>query len=261
MKVLLVDDEPFILQGLSVLIDWAAEGCEIVKMASNGKEALLYLEDHEADLVITDIKMPVMSGLELLEQIRGRQISDAFFIILSGYNDFSYAQKAIRYACMDYLVKPVQKEALLELIRKAKSSLAVTEQNAENERRMQEMQLKQYIIALLRGKQNEEELKYVKERLRLGDGGLRYIHISMQNISDIEELSDSELQVIRSQMYDYAMEILEDDGSHLFRELLDYEEDYEIGFVYADYMAAERMMDRDEFLPVSYTHLTLPTKA
>ena len=77
---------------------------------------------------------------------------------------------------MDYLVKPVQKEALLELIRKAKSSLAVTEQNAENERRMQEMQLKQYIIALLRGKQNEEELKYVKERLRLGDGGLRYIH-------------------------------------------------------------------------------------
>lgn len=248
MKVLLVDDEPFILQGLSVLIDWAAEGCEIVKMASNGKEALLYLEDHEADLVITDIKMPVMSGLELLEQIRGRQISDAFFIILSGYNDFSYAQKAIRYACMDYLVKPVQKEALLELIRKAKSSLAVTEQNAENERRMQEMQLKQYIIALLRGKQNEEELKYVKERLRLGDGGLRYIHISMQNISDIEELSDSELQVIRSQMYDYAMEILEDDGSHLFRELLDYEEDYEIGFVYADYMAAERMMDRDEFL-------------
>ena len=167
MKVLLVDDEPFILQGLSVLIDWAAEGCEIVKMASNGKEALLYLEDHEADLVITDIKMPVMSGLELLEQIRGRQISDAFFIILSGYNDFSYAQKAIRYACMDYLVKPVQKEALLELIRKAKSSLAVTEQNAENERRMQEMQLKQYIIALLRGKQNEEELTAWGWRLTL----------------------------------------------------------------------------------------------
>ena len=99
--------------------------------------------------------MPVMSGLELLEQIRGRQISDAFFIILSGYNDFSYAQKAIRYACMDYLVKPVQKEALLELIRKAKSSLAVTEQYAENELRMQLMQLMLYIIELFRGKQNE----------------------------------------------------------------------------------------------------------
>ena len=168
MKVLLVDDEPFILQGLSVLIDWAAEGREIVKMASNGKEALLYLEDHEADLVITDIKMPVMSGLELLEQIRGRQISDAFFIILSGYNDFSYAQKAIRYACMDYLVKPVQKEALLELIRKAKSSLAVTEQNAENERRMQEMQLKQYIIALLRGKETKRERRMRKSVYGLG---------------------------------------------------------------------------------------------
>lgn len=69
------------------------------------------------------------------------------------------------------------------------------------------------------GKQTEEELKYVKERLRIGDGGLRYIHISMQNTSDIEELSDSELQVIRSRMYDHAMEILEDDGSHLFKRI------------------------------------------
>ena len=93
MKVLLVDDEPFILQGLSVLIDWAAEGCEIVKMASNGKEALLYLEDHEADLVITDIKMPVMSGLELLEQIRGRQISDAFLLYSAGIMIFLMRRK------------------------------------------------------------------------------------------------------------------------------------------------------------------------
>lgn len=91
LKVLLVDDEPFIVQGLSVLLDWEKEGCEIVATAQNGAEALAYLKEHEADLVIADIKMPEMTGLELLETIRREQISNAYFVILSGYSDFSYA--------------------------------------------------------------------------------------------------------------------------------------------------------------------------
>ena len=106
MKVLIADDEPFILQGLSVLIDWEAEGCEIVRKATNGMEALDYLRQNSVDLVISDIKMPEMSGLELLEKIRTEKISDAYFIFLSGYNEFAYAQKAMRYSCMDYLLKP-----------------------------------------------------------------------------------------------------------------------------------------------------------
>lgn len=248
MKVLLVDDEPFILQGLSVLIDWEGEGCEIVKTASNGREALVYLEDHAVDLVITDIKMPVMSGLELLEQVRVRKLSDAFFIILSGYNDFTYAQQAIRYSCMDYLIKPVSKDALLELLHKAENRLAITEQNAENERWMQEMQLKQNIIALLRGKQTEDQVTFIKEHLKTGKAGFRYVHISLKNISELEELSDSELQTIRKKMHDCAGEILRDNGAHLFKELLDYEEDYEIGFLYGESMAGERNMQGDDFL-------------
>ena len=81
MKVLIADDEPFILQGLSVLIDWEAEGCEIVRKATNGMEALDYLRQNSVDLVISDIKMPEMSGLELLEKIRTEKISDAYFIL------------------------------------------------------------------------------------------------------------------------------------------------------------------------------------
>ena len=101
LRVLLVDDEPIILEGLSVLIDWEKEGCKIVKMASNGKEAYDYLKENEVDLILADIKMPIMTGLELLEKIRTEEISDAYFAILSGYNDFSFAQKAIRYSCME----------------------------------------------------------------------------------------------------------------------------------------------------------------
>ena len=116
LRVLLVDDEPIIREGLSVLIDWEKEGCKIVKTASNGKEAYDYLKENEVDLILADIKMPIMTGLELLEKIRSEKISDAYFAILSGYNDFSFAQKAIRYACMEYMLKPVAKEQLLELI-------------------------------------------------------------------------------------------------------------------------------------------------
>ena len=91
LKVLLVDDEPFILQGLKVLIDWNAEGYEVVGAVRTGQEAIDYLKENPVDLVMTDIKMPVMSGIELLEEVRRDQISDAYFIILSGYNDFAYA--------------------------------------------------------------------------------------------------------------------------------------------------------------------------
>lgn len=65
LKVLLVDDEPFILRGMEELIDWEQEGFKIVGSASDGEEALHFLKDHDADLVLADIKMPVMDGLEL----------------------------------------------------------------------------------------------------------------------------------------------------------------------------------------------------
>ncbi|MBQ7480966.1 MAG: response regulator [Lachnospiraceae bacterium] len=119
MKVMLVDDEPFIMQGLEVLIDWNALGYEIVKMASNGGEAYEYLKSEQVDMVISDISMPVMTGLDLLKRIREEGLSDAYFVILSGYNDFKYAQQAIRYASMDYLLKPIDREELTDILKRA----------------------------------------------------------------------------------------------------------------------------------------------
>ena len=82
LKVLLVDDEPFIIQGLKVIIDWENEGFEIAGMVSNGKEALQFLENENVDLVIADIRMPEMTGLELLETLRKDKKSDVYFVIL-----------------------------------------------------------------------------------------------------------------------------------------------------------------------------------
>ena len=73
LKVILVDDEPFITQGLKVLINWEKEGFEIVKIANDGEEAYEYLKENDVDLIISDIKMPGMTGIELLEKVRNEK--------------------------------------------------------------------------------------------------------------------------------------------------------------------------------------------
>lgn len=247
LKVLLVDDEPFILQGLAVLIDWEAEGCEIVQTAANGMEALAYLKEHPVDLIIADIKMPVMTGLELLQTIRDEAISDAYFIILSGYNDFQFAQRAIRYSCMDYILKPVRKEELLSIIGQAVKQKEVTVQKEADDRRMQRACILQNLIALLCGKFEDRNLEYVKESLSLSPE-MRYIHICLNDITAIEELTDDEIRSIRNTLYENCRNYLGQDSDHLLVNLPGYEEDYEIGFLYCDYMAFEREMDLNRFL-------------
>lgn len=118
LRVLLVDDEPFILQGIKMLIDWEQEGFEIAGMAANGKEAIAFLEQEEVDLIIADIRMPEMTGLELLETIKREKLSNAYFVILSGYADFEYARRAMQNECTEYLLKPIDREMLLKLLEK-----------------------------------------------------------------------------------------------------------------------------------------------
>ncbi len=121
LKVLLVDDEPFILQGLKILVDWNEEGFEIAGTASDGQEALDFLQLNQVDLIITDIKMPGMGGLELLEKIRKEKLSEAYFVILSGYAEFSYAQKAMQYECSNYMLKPIEKEQLMKILQSVRT--------------------------------------------------------------------------------------------------------------------------------------------
>jgi len=250
MKVMLVDDEPVILQGLSVLIDWEAEGYEIVQMCANGKDALTYLETHPVDLIIADIKMPVMSGLELLKTIREQKISDAYFIILSGYNDFHYAQSAIRYSCMDYILKPVQKNWLLESLRNAASDRARSNQHAEDARKMRQAYLAQSLVALIRGKYTENQLQFVLENMEL-TGGLRYVHICMGNIAMLEEMTDQEVADLRERLAENCERFLFLCGGmkeYCIRDITDCEEENEVGFLCCDHMFLDRKETMEEFM-------------
>ncbi len=228
MRVMLVDDEPFILQGLSVIIDWEKEGYEIVKKASDGREALDYLLENEVDLIITDIRMPQINGLELLEIIRNEKLSEAYVIVLSGYNDFKYAQAAIRYSCMDYILKPVQKDQLLENIRRIAQKRENMMQEEIDSQRMQRGYLLQNMMALLQGKGKEQDVSYVKENFRCSEG-VRYIHICLNDLSALEEMSDEEVSELKEEVYEQVSHYLREDADHLFKDFFVYEEDYEIG--------------------------------
>ncbi|MGI5854979.1 MAG: response regulator transcription factor [Candidatus Merdivicinus sp.] len=120
-QVLLVDDEPWVLRGLTEGIPWAQLGFEICAQTSDPTEALTILLDRQPDLVVTDIKMPGISGMDLIRCSR-EQGGNSNFILFSGYGDFEYAQRAIQYGVFAYLLKPLnQKEftRTLELLAKS----------------------------------------------------------------------------------------------------------------------------------------------
>ena len=106
IDVIIVDDEPLIRDGLVKLFSWKDYQMQVSAVFPNGSLALEYLEKHAADIIITDIKMPVMSGLELAKVCRERYgENNPYFIILTSYEDFQMARDALSYQVSDYLVK------------------------------------------------------------------------------------------------------------------------------------------------------------
>lgn len=105
LKVLVVEDEELIRKGIVLAVDWAALDCVVVGEAANGEEALEAVERYGPTLIITDLKMPKMDGLELLRRLREAG-NDVYVIILTAYDSFEYAQSALRLGAVDFLLKP-----------------------------------------------------------------------------------------------------------------------------------------------------------
>lgn len=105
LKVLVVEDEELIRKGIVLAVDWAALDCVVVGEAANGEEALAAVERYDPTLIITDLKMPKMDGLEMVRRLRERG-NEAYVIILTAYDSFEYAQAALRLGAVDFLLKP-----------------------------------------------------------------------------------------------------------------------------------------------------------
>ncbi len=110
-KVIIADDEKKVCQLIYMLVDWKAFDMEVVAILNNGLEVLEKVKEYKPDLIITDIRMPGLNGLEMIEQVKAAD-NAIEFIIISGYRHFEYAQTAIKYGVNDYLLKPIKKEEL-----------------------------------------------------------------------------------------------------------------------------------------------------
>lgn len=251
LRVLLVDDEPFITQGLSILIDWKALGYDIVSIKENGQAALEYLKEYEVDLIIADIKMPVMSGVELLREIRDCKISKAYFVIISGHSDFQYAQQALRYDCMEYLLKPVRQEELIDILKRIALMHEDSSLKMRESKQMEMAYLARNIISLLSGKYDSDNITYVQEHMNLSNE-LRYISIELDAIKLKESndvFSEDDWRRCQRQIYQNCLEYLgEADGQHCIFDVSALEYGYDIGFIYCSYMSSKRGLMEQEFL-------------
>lgn len=125
---MIVDDEPFVRQGLISLIDWEEYDFEVCGEADNGADALKNAKLQLPDLIITDIRMPEMGGLDLIKLCQEEMKKDCKYIILSGYSEFEYARKAMNYGVVNYILKPIDEDELKESLINIKKELDAKQQ-------------------------------------------------------------------------------------------------------------------------------------
>ncbi|MEG1875809.1 MAG: response regulator, partial [Angelakisella sp.] len=114
---IIVEDELILRQGLVLTTDWEDLGCRLVGEAADGDSGLKLIDRCKPNLIITDIRMPGVDGLELIRQ--SRSLCNAVYLIMSGYNDFEYARRALQLGVMDFISKPIDEEEFAAAIRMA----------------------------------------------------------------------------------------------------------------------------------------------
>lgn len=182
-KVLLVDDEEMVTQGLSRFVKWEQAGFMVAGTAASVAGALDLLEKEPVDLVITDVQMPGQNGLDLIEILNERypQIKT---IILSGYSEFSYAQKAIRLGALDYLTKPINFSAMMDLLQQVKKKLDEEKRQNGQDDQMRELLSNTMILNIA------NDLPYEQARAALClnmQCPVRAVRLSVRNQSDVSE--------------------------------------------------------------------------
>ena len=115
MRIFLADDDRLIRMGLQKILTREKEEYEIVGMAANGKEAIEGIERSNPDLLITDVKMPIMDGIQLIKELKKRGLGPKI-IALSGYGEYQFVRNTLKNGAADYLLKPVDRQELLDLV-------------------------------------------------------------------------------------------------------------------------------------------------
>ncbi|MGN0372139.1 MAG: response regulator [Enterocloster sp.] len=216
-QVIIADDEAKIRSGIANLFPWKQLGFEIAGIFSNGKEACDFALSHPVDLILSDIRMPIMNGLELSDKLlKHKKVKIIFF---SGYQDFEYARQALRNGVFDYLLKPIKYDDLLNCLTRAKETL--DKENHQSEKPEEEnLSYYQKIINTVR---NYLDTDYQTATL---EQAARLVNLSPNYLSKImKEHSDSSFS-------DYLLKTRMENAARMLRSIQykQYEIAYRVGY-------------------------------
>lgn len=197
-KVIIIDDEAIVRSGIRTLINWKEEGFEICEEGRDGRDGLQKILDYQPELVLIDIKMPGLSGIEVIREAREHGFNGKF-IILTGYSEFEYAKSAISLGVKAYLLKPINEHELMNYIKNIYTELQISENllsyHKNNEEKAREELLRQLLLNYdTEGKIKEKiamyKLDFVKELLCVAIIQDTYFEEGTNNVfnAKIEEL-------------------------------------------------------------------------
>lgn len=228
-KLLIVDDEPLVQAGVRSMLDWNELQIEVCGTAANGKAALELIEQLQPDIVITDLKMPIMTGIELIKECRSRYGYDRpAFIILTNYEDFSMAKEALQAQVVDYLIKieldaPSLRGVILGALKRLQD--AVKEAPPAAFLPMQNLSDKFYMCLLQDLFESEQQFLHQAEELRLSFSYehyyCAYLELCPLTVSDISfekmtQLYNGTLQMVKELLGKYlTCHIVSLDVKHL----------------------------------------------
>jgi len=204
-KVMIVDDEPMIRQGLQTLVEWEQYHFDICAVASNGVEALEKYKEHQPELILVDIRMPIMDGLQTISELR-KLGSTSRILILSGYGEFQYAQQAIRYRVDGYILKPIDEVELTNFIDKISKELQA---------KQQEQEINVHTLALLKDEWLKDFISLQLTEAELtSEHWQRLFSIKEQDLSliMIETYSREHSLTVRNQIKQHLTEFIQEQG-------------------------------------------------
>ncbi len=192
IKVVVVEDESFIRRGMVLATPWEDFGCEVIGEAKDGEEGYELIMKLQPDLVITDVHMPVVDGIEMIKKLEGEV--EVEWIIISGYDDFAYAQQAIKLGVKDYLLKPIEDEEFYSTLRNV-IQLIVEKQKAETleeKQRMLEEGKAELVLETTFDQTVDGRRRYVTQAIACIEDRFRE-SISISEVADELEISESYL--------------------------------------------------------------------
>ncbi len=163
--VVIVEDEAYIRKGMVITTPWEDLNCKVIGEAADGCEGYELIRKLQPDIVITDVSMPHMDGIQMLNKLEGQSLPEC--IIVSGYNDFSYAQQAIKLGVRDYLLKPIDDQDFYATLRKLVAHVVLKKNTAKERKRTQLIQEGKKILAGEEGFDSAYDSRkiYVKQAL------------------------------------------------------------------------------------------------